>query len=108
MLWNETEVISNPKSPAFSTDGNGEAVRFAAEDVMSVDIATISQVVPRWWSILNPFRCLLFFQMLLRRGFIENEINTQAPQLYNQCTDKLVFITSTSQKKKVVELRKLL
>ena len=47
MLRNETEVIPNPERPAFSTDGNGEAMRFTAEDVMSVDIATISQVVPR-------------------------------------------------------------
>ncbi|WOG96682.1 hypothetical protein DCAR_0416018 [Daucus carota subsp. sativus] len=47
MLRNETEVIPIPERPAFSTDGNGEAMRFTAEDVMSVDIATISQVVPR-------------------------------------------------------------
>ncbi|KAL8133332.1 hypothetical protein AgCh_008698 [Apium graveolens] len=47
MLGNENEVIPNPERPSFSTNGNGEAMRFTTEDVISVDIATISQVVPR-------------------------------------------------------------
>lgn len=47
MLRNEIKVIPNPERPAFSTDGNGEAIRFTPKDVISVDIATISQVVPR-------------------------------------------------------------
>lgn len=48
MLRNETKVMPTPERPAFSTKGEGEAKRFTPQDeIISVDVATISQLVPR-------------------------------------------------------------
>ena len=51
MLKNETGAITNPKRPAFSIqrDENEEQKCQLQENMCSVDEATISQVIPRWY-----------------------------------------------------------